>query len=184
MSEDISTQMIIVTVTAILSFITGWGVSILNDKKNRNHTVFAAIQSMMAELKAMKKAIDDKSIEPAIKTSEPDSNGRFSIEVKYHSFHTATYDSMLYSGVFRELEPEIQRKIADTYESIKVYNSSRVQAQNIGISLSALSTTNLRTNVSSYGDMIDVLLNFVIKNVEELILLLEKKYPKINDSQM
>ena len=131
MSDDVNTQMIIVGVTAILSFVTGWGVTVLNDKKNRSHRVYTTTQSMLSELKAMKKAIDEGSIKPAIEVTETNADGKFNIHMNYHSFYTATYDSMLYSGVFRELEPETQRKIADTYESIKMYNSIRVQGQNI-----------------------------------------------------
>jgi hypothetical protein len=178
MPDDINTQMIIVAVTSILSFVTGWGVTVLNDKKNRSHMVFSTIQSMLAELRDMKKAIDAGSIKPAIQIDEIDSEGKFGIHMNYHSFHTATYDSVLYSGVFREFEPEIQRKIANTYESIKMYNSIRTQGQNTALSLSSLSTSNLRENVMSYSIMVDTILKNVIKNIEELITLLEGKYSK------
>ncbi|MFZ0184539.1 MAG: hypothetical protein WAL88_06875 [Nitrosotalea sp.] len=178
MSYDINTQMIIVAITSILSFVTGWGITVLNDKKNQSHTVSSTIRSMLAELKSMKKVIDAGSIKPAIQVNETGADGKFNIDMNYHSFHTATYDSVLYSGVFRELEPETQRKIADTYESIKMYNSIRVQGQNIALSLSSLSTSNLRENVMSYGSMVETILKIVIKNIEELITLLEEKYSK------
>jgi hypothetical protein len=166
--------MIIVAVTSIISFIVGWGLSVINDRRNRIHIAASAIKSIIAELKAMKKAVDEGIIKPPLEISLPDASGNYGIKVSYHVFHTASYDSLPYSGSFRELDPETQRKIADVYEHIKTYNRSRMRLQKIIIAPAGVST-NFIENIRQYGNTVETILKENITKIEELITTLERK---------
>ena len=170
MVDEISTQMIIVAITSIISFIVGWGLSIINDRRNRKHASSRAKESLISELNATKKSISE--LKPLVEVT-PENDDSSYVKIVYGHFHTSAYDSMLFSGSFRELDAETQRKIVELYEDIKLVNNSRMRLQEIITTNTDVNKSFIR-NITDFGKNIDDRIKKISDKIPSLIEHLQK----------
>lgn len=108
-------QIALTIVTIIATFGIGYGLSIANDWRRGRNAKRKSIESMIGELNDVVTYVKDRK-DPIVKI---EGSG---VQLHGASFQTASFDSMIYSQIFREFDIETQVKISNFYEKIKVTN--------------------------------------------------------------
>jgi len=150
------------------------GLSVINDKRNKKQLVSQSITSMISELKEIKKAIEENK-KPVLQVDKHDLSS-VNLNFSFGGFITASYESMLFSGVLREIDIETQRKIIDLYEHIRLYNDMKRRLQEIIVASVNTVSPIFVENLQKFGETLSGALTKIKTKVDDMLQLLTNNY--------
>ena len=160
-------------ISSLLSFGTGWGLSVLRDKQRKKQTVTQSIKSMIGELEYIQLILKDIK-EPLIsidKTNTKSINFNFS----YQIMPIASYESMLYSGVLKEIDVQTKLYIIRFYEEAKFFDKIRYRIVELSTITSQSVSPNYINNLELYSKSASKTLKDLKESLNELLDLLKPK---------
>lgn len=163
----ISDEQIALAIGSIIaSFAVGYGLSLVNDRRHSKNAKNKSIESMIGELE------DIITFETNRKQPIIEINGT---KVGLHgaSLLTASFDSMLYSRTFRELDIKTQVKISNFYEKIKVSNLLTTKLIEL-VTIGDATQPQFLKNLQGLGNNMEERLKEHKDDAEELITFLKK----------
>ena len=163
-------QIELTIITVILTFIFGYGLSLVNDFRRGRLMKIKSISSMIAELEQHKTDIQNHKV-PSVEHYQTN-------QIRLHliSFQTAAFDSMKFSQIFRDLDPQTQVKVAFYYENMEITNRNvtKLLDQNL---FGSRNSSDFIENVDRLGASIDERIKNHDKEASELISHLKTKKP-------
>lgn len=129
---------------------------------------------MISELKEIKKAIEENK-KPVLQVDKHDLSS-VNLNFSFGGFITASYESMLFSGVLREIDIETQRKIIDLYEHIRLYNDMKRRLQEIIVASVNTVSPIFVENLQKFGETLSGALTKIKTKVDDMLQLLTNNY--------
>ena len=172
-NESSNFDLIILVLSSILSFITGWGLSVLREKQKHKQMISQSFQSMISELEETKKELEEIKL-PLIGFDQSEGS---SYDIKFSFGHVtiASYESMLFSGVLREINVKTQRKIIDLYEHIKQYNSMKDKIQELVMVSTGTVKPAFIKNLKSFSESTEQVLEKNKRKIDEVLEILKSE---------
>jgi hypothetical protein len=125
MSQDsesftLSIQILVTIIATVLSFVSGWALHQVNDHFNRRRVRKESLLTLVAELKRIGKDLQEHP-KPSVNHVGPTS-ADYEMNFRLLQMPTGAFDVILRSGVYSQLDSEIQLMITETYGAIKLVN--------------------------------------------------------------
>lgn len=128
-----------------------------------------SIDLLVQELKTHHEFLEKHNVESVTK-----SNGLYIFNGVI--FETTAFDSLVYSGVLRDLKASLQIKLSKTYEKIKMTNSLCMQIQQI-LALGDANSKQFQNSIDAFGQTYD-------KKLNDLLQVMCNSFPKIEQEQI
>ena len=122
-----------VFIATVLTFVAGFFLALLVEKKRKHDARVAAARSIIIELEEIQTALNGH-----VKTDDQIETMRAEIITGHFNaplFHlqTAAYESAIFSGVFRDFHKETQKAIAVVYDEIRYANMLESKSLDYGV---------------------------------------------------
>ena len=169
--DEIEVQILVTGIGTVLSFVSGWLLYLLNDLIKKRKDISTISKSIISELNDIKKYLEART-KPLLEiTSDP--NGK-TLSFHGYSLETTSFDSIMYSGIFRNLDTNIQIKLSNIYGRIKLSNEQNSRIWGLATSVQT-HTTRYLENIQNYADELDKRYDEIKDAIPELTSLLNKK---------
>jgi len=172
--DDIEIQIWVTAIGTVLSFVSGWLLYLLSDSMKKKNDISTICKSIISELNDIKTYLETRK-KPLLKiTSNPTDPSDENLSFHTHHLGISSFDSMLYSGIFRDLDTNTQIKLSKIYGEIKLSNASSTRIWELITKDQKYSTTHL-TNVQNYANVLDKKYDEIKDAIPDVISLLNKK---------
>ena len=172
--EEVGTQIWVIGIGTVLSFVSGWLLHLLNDYIKRKSILSKMYTSIISELNNTKKYLDTRKIPMLEIIPDPNDPNEKTVRVHGHSLETSSFDSMLYSGIFRDLDTDNQLKLSEIYGKIKLSNQTSARVYEMLNSDQSVSTRHLN-NVQNYSIALDKRYDEIKDEIPNILKLLNNK---------
>jgi hypothetical protein len=173
---ELDVEITAVMIATVLSFVAGYLLSLLAERKRRTDVVNGAARSLIIELREIQTALSGhvRTNEQVQGTIAEFKTGH--INAVIFALPTAAYDSALYSGAFKEFDKETQVRIAAVYNDVKFANTLELKFLETTTSVSSEVTTAFVQSLGMFYTMKNNVERELQTSVGNLITLLETKF--------
>lgn len=171
--EEINFNLVIVVISSILSFVTGWGLSVLREKQRMKQTVTQSLKSMINELEYIQLMLEDIK-EPLISIDKANPNS-LKFNFSYQIMPIASYESMLHSGVLKEIDVSTQLYIIRFYEEAKFFDKIRYRMVELATATSKSVFPDYINNIEHFSIFASKVLKGLKESLNELLDMLKPK---------
>lgn len=155
--------------TTFLAFLAGWGLSLINDRRHKIHNLKDSYKSLLYELKEQKKYLDNRTKKTVDRIADE------GIIANSMYIGISRYDSLIYSGMFRQLDYNVQDLAVQVYGRIKIVNRSSTRITEMILYKTGNSSQDFIEQMHSMGTQVDKHMDEIKSNIPKLIKLVEDR---------
>ena len=152
---------------ALIAVFASQLVQYIRENNKIADQISLSIESVIKELEDISCFIQDRKNH----TIERTSNG---VRLHEASIQKAAFDSMIYSGIFREIDNKIQIMLSNLYQEIKLSNQLSAQIEHAMAMGDSTSSTYV-ISLTEFGTAVDRKLNYIKTNIDKLLPILKSK---------